>query len=104
MLDIARKVAGREPGDAAWGTYHAAGTGAVSWCGLAREVFRVAGQHNGPAPAIEAITTADYPTPARRPANSRLDCRRLEQMFGIRMPDWRTGVADGVGRLLSAGR
>lgn len=104
VLDIARQVAGRGAGDATWGTYHAAGAGAVSWCGLAREVFRVAGHHGGPAPAIEAITTADYPTPALRPANSRLDCQRLEQSFGFRMPDWQSGVADGVGRLLSARR
>lgn len=102
LLDVARRVTGQGagPGKAAWGTYHAAGGGAVTWCGLAREVFRVSGSLGGPVAEVEAISTAEYPTPARRPVNSRLDCSRLERTFGIRLPDWRSGVAEGVGRLI----
>ncbi len=104
VLGIARQIAGRDASDAAWGTYHAAGTGAVSWCGLAREVFQASALQNGPVASVEPISTADYPTPARRPANSRLDCGRLDQVFGIRLPDWESGVADCVGRLLGPRR
>ncbi len=101
IIALAGAIATRNAGDDCWGTYHAAGTGEVTWCGLAREVFRISAAHGGPSAAIEAITTADYPTPARRPANSRLDCSRLATRFGIVMPPWQSGVADGVGRLLA---
>lgn len=73
--------------------YHLAAARPVSWCEFARTIVGLAGAMPGfdlrltPA-AIKAIGTADYPTPARRPANSRLDCHRLEQDFGLQMPDW----------------
>lgn len=101
ILEIARRVAGSSAEAAVWGTYHAAGTGEATWCGFAREVFRVSAEGGGPSASVEAIATAEYPTPARRPMNSRLDCRRLEDTFGVRLPDWRRGVAEGVGRLLA---
>lgn len=73
--------------------YHLAAARPVSWCEFARTVVGLAGAVPGfdlrlPAEAIRAITTAEYPTPARRPANSRLDCTRLETDFGLQMPDW----------------
>jgi len=100
ILELARGMTGAGEGDPRWGTYHAAGTGAVSWCGLAREVFRVSGAASGPAAEVEGITTADYPTPARRPANSRLDGTRLRTVHAITLPPWQVGVAEGVGRLV----
>lgn len=71
------------------GTYHFAGAPDVSWAGFAREIFAQAGR----AVTVEDIPTAAYPTPARRPANSRLDCSSLTDTFGLRRPDWRTGLA-----------
>ena len=73
--------------------YHLAAARPVSWCGFARTIVDLAGQAPGfdlrlKPEAIKAITTAEYPTPARRPANSRLDCSRLEADFGLQMPDW----------------
>lgn len=73
--------------------YHLAAARPVSWCEFARTIVALAGAMPGfdlrmKAEAIRAITTAEYPTPARRPANSRLDCRRLEHDFGLQMPDW----------------
>lgn len=73
--------------------YHLAAARPVSWCEFARTIVGLAGAAPGfdlrlPAEAIRAITTAEYPTPARRPANSRLDCTRLETDFGLQMPDW----------------
>ena len=73
--------------------YHLAAARPVSWCEFARTIVNLTGQAPGfdlrlKPGAIKAITTAEYPTPARRPANSRLDCSRLEADFGLQMPDW----------------
>lgn len=69
------------------GTYHFAGAPDVSWAAFAREVFAQAGM----ATVVTDIPTTAYPTPARRPANSRLDCADLEA-FGIARPDWRASL------------
>ena len=71
------------------GLYHFAGRPDVTWAGFAREIFRQAGLNC----RVRDIATADYPTPARRPANSRLDCGRIGRDFGIERPDWRAGLA-----------
>ena len=104
VLNMARRVSRAGAQEGIWGTYHAAGSGAVSWCGLAREVCRVSASLGGPSAPVVAITTADYPTAARRPANSRLDCSKLEHAFGLRLPDWHIGVAECVRRLLGEQR
>lgn len=85
--------------DVPWGLYHAAGQGATSWCGLAQAVFRRRRERGGGAPRVIAISTRDYPTPARRPRNSQLDSTRLQQTFGIALPDWQSGVADCIRRI-----
>jgi dTDP-4-dehydrorhamnose reductase len=72
------------------GTYHFAGAPDISWAGFARAIFARAGRDV----TVTDIATADYPTPARRPANSRLDCTTLETAFGIERPDWRMGLAE----------
>jgi dTDP-4-dehydrorhamnose reductase len=72
------------------GTYHFSGAPDVSWAGFAREILRQAGL----ATQVEDIPTSAYPTPARRPLNSRLDCTSLQDRFGIARPDWRLGLAD----------
>jgi dTDP-4-dehydrorhamnose reductase len=68
------------------GTYQFVNAGETTWCGLARHIFAAAGRFGGPQPEVEAITTADYPTPARRPANSRLSTAKLAADYGIRSP------------------
>jgi len=70
------------------GTYHFSGTPDVSWADFARAIFAEAGQRM----TVEDIPTKDYPTPAKRPQNSRLDCASLERAFGIKRPDWRMGL------------
>lgn len=78
------------------GTYHVAAAGETSWHGYARHVIefaRAAGRPIRVAPdRIAAIPTSAYPTPARRPLNSRLDTRKFERTFGLALPDWRLGV------------
>jgi len=98
ILGIARAVTSA-PDRVSWGTYHAAGTGAVSWCGFAREIMRVSAAHGGPSVPVVPITTAEYPNAAERPVNSRLDCSKLAQNFGISLPPWQDGLAQCVERL-----
>jgi dTDP-4-dehydrorhamnose reductase len=88
-----------DAGNSSWGTYHFAGGGAVSWHGFAEAIFELAEPWRGPPPRIEAITTADYPTPARRPANSVLDCSRIGEVFGIVPRPWRQALAEVIGEL-----
>ena len=84
------------------GVFHAAGTGETTWHGLATAAFEAAARHGSPMPEIIPITTEDWPTPARRPADSRLDCAKLERVFGVRLPDWRDGVARTVDAIMAA--
>ena len=78
------------------GTYHAVASGLTSWHGYAQHVIewaRAAGQPIKVAPeAIAPVPTSAFPTPARRPTNSRMDTRKLREAFGVTLPDWRVGV------------
>jgi dTDP-4-dehydrorhamnose reductase len=81
------------------GVFHATGTGETSWHGFASAIFAEAAAYGLAAPDVEAITTADWPTPARRPADSRLNCDALEQVFGLRLPDWQPSLAATIKRI-----
>jgi len=84
------------------GTYHATALGDTTWCGFAREIVRRA-HHAGlieRAPDVQAIASADFPTPAKRPAYSVLDCSRLMARFGLALPDWRDGLQQVVSELV----
>jgi dTDP-4-dehydrorhamnose reductase len=81
------------------GIFHMTAAGEASWADFATAVFAVSGAAGGPSAAVKPIATADYPTAARRPANSRLDCTLLEQVHGVRFPDWRESLAGVVERL-----
>jgi dTDP-4-dehydrorhamnose reductase len=78
------------------GVYHAAAEGAVSWAGLAREIFRLAGKEVRVAP----IASEDWVTAARRPLNSQLDCGKLAAEFGVRMGRWERGLERVVGEMV----
>jgi dTDP-4-dehydrorhamnose reductase len=73
---------------AAGGTHHFSGAPDTSWAGFARAIMAEAG-----LPCrINDIPTSEYPTPAKRPLNSRLDCRAFTEAFGVRRPDWRVAL------------
>jgi len=72
------------------GTWHFAGAPDVSWADFAREIFAQAGR----AVDVIDIPTTAYPTPARRPLNSRLECGAFAAAFGIARPDWRQGLTE----------
>ena len=87
------------------GTYHAVAQGETSWHGYARHVVefaRAAGQPIKVAPeAIRAVPTSAFPTPARRPGNSRLDTRKLRDTFGLTLPSWQAGVERMLAEVLT---
>ncbi len=87
-------------GPEAFGIFHLAGSGETSWSGLARAVFAESRQRGGAYASVEDIATADYPTRARRPANSRLDCAKLSRIYGWRAPAWQQSCGAVVARLL----
>jgi len=78
------------------GVFHAADDGEASWADVARFAMAEAQALGLRGARIEEIATADYPTAAPRPLNSRLDCARLRRAWGMAMPDWRLGVAETV--------
>jgi dTDP-4-dehydrorhamnose reductase len=78
----------QEPSKA--GTYHFSGAPDVSWAEFATEIFAQAGQ----TVIVSPIPTAKYPTPAKRPLNSRMECRSTEQVFGIKRPNWQDGLKE----------
>lgn len=77
------------------GTYHYSGAPDASWAGFAAEIFAQTKQ----AVAVTGIPASDYPTPASRPANSRMDCTSLYEAFGIARPDWRDALATVLAEL-----
>jgi dTDP-4-dehydrorhamnose reductase len=87
----------REGGESfPYGTYHVAASGETNWCDYARFVIGEAGAAGVSLEAtpgtVVPLSTADYPTPARRPANSKLNTLRFQETFGLRLPDWKDGV------------
>ena len=82
------------------GTFHFAGTGATTWHAFAEAIVAAQSTFTGKHPPVDAITTADYPTPARRPMNSELDSGRFAEVFGYRAQDWATRTQEVVACLL----
>ena len=100
IIDILAAIETTGWTDSYAGIYHAAGTGETTWHGLAVAALEAAAQHGRRMPEVIAIRTQDWPTPARRPADSRLDCDKLERVFGVRLPAWRRSLSLTVDRLL----
>lgn len=102
VLTVARSLM-EHPEDAELrGIFHLSGNGETNWADLARAVLRRSEARGGPFATVCTITTADYPTPAVRPTNSRLDCSKLAARYGVRMPSWQDSVDVVVDRLLAA--
>ncbi|WP_428249921.1 dTDP-4-dehydrorhamnose reductase [Ferrovibrio sp.] len=97
---IADRIAA-SPEPAHFGTFHFAGQPHVSWHDFACAIIAESARHGGRQPRVTAITTAEYPLPAPRPANSRLDGAKLERVHGIAMPDWRQSLVTLIDELYS---
>lgn len=102
VLIVAENLAAT-PGPDRRGLFHAAGTGEGTWADLAEVILAASAAAGGPTARVRRIATADYPTPARRPANSRLDCSRLAEVHGVRLPGWRDSAASVAARLVNEG-
>lgn len=102
LVQIAQRVTtkGDDP-QSAWGTYHFTAGGETSWHGFAEHIFCSLERRGLKRPRLKAIPTADYPTPASRPANSRLDCSLIERTFGIHRNPWGEDVDRALDILLA---
>ncbi|WP_108395902.1 dTDP-4-dehydrorhamnose reductase [Devosia submarina] len=83
------------------GVFHMTGSGEASWADFAEGIFAVSGSLGGPSATVARITTVEYPTPAKRPANSRLSCDKLNRLHHVTMPDWQSSTHTTIARLLS---
>ncbi len=84
------------------GIFHMTAQGEASWADFAEGIFAASAARGGPSASVRHIGTANYPTPATRPANSRLDCTRIAQAHGVTLPDWRTSLDEVMDRLQPA--
>jgi dTDP-4-dehydrorhamnose reductase len=74
------------------GVYHLCASGETSWHGFAEAIIDLMPAEGKKCRAVDAITSAEYPTPARRPACSVMSCAKLERAFGLHLPDWRESL------------
>jgi dTDP-4-dehydrorhamnose reductase len=104
IIGIGKKVTAREWQSAFTGVTHLAGPDAVTWCAFARAIIAGAALRGARSVPVQPILTADYPTPAARPANSRLATDRLASVFDVRLPALRISLENCLDRLLQASR
>ncbi len=102
VLAVARRLIGGTCPPDGVGTFHCTGDGATTWCNFARKIFEIAEPRIQAIPDVQPITTADYPTPARRPANSALDCSKLERVYGIALRPWEEALTDMLDEVFEA--
>jgi dTDP-4-dehydrorhamnose reductase len=82
------------------GIFHMAGAGYASWADFAAEIFAQLARLGGMSVLVDRISAAEYPTLAKRPANSRLDCSKLASAHGVVLPEWRTATATVLKKIL----
>jgi len=100
ILEIATQIP--DTGQTVWGTYHYCGKGVTTWHGLTQEIFSLAKQYTSlRVKTLQALPTAEYPTPAKRPLNSALDCSLVEKTFDIHPKPWRESLAQMINRMFS---
>lgn len=75
------------------GIFHATNAGETTWYGFAQAIFEEAAKLGYQPPQVQPIRTEEWPTPTRRPPDSRLDCSKLQQVFGVELPAWRESLA-----------
>ena len=90
-------------GSATFGTFHFANAGDTNWADFARAIFDLSQKRGGPSARVTSITTADYPTPAKRPGNSRLNTAKIESTYGITPRPWTEAINDILISLIPQG-
>jgi dTDP-4-dehydrorhamnose reductase len=99
ILAVAANLVASEERDLR-GVFHMTGQGEGSWADFAEQIFATSTSAGGPSARVRRISTADYPTPATRPANSRLDSSKLHAIHKVRLPRWHTSTEEVVRRLV----
>jgi dTDP-4-dehydrorhamnose reductase len=85
------------------GVYHMSAGGSATWAEFATAIFAESAELGGPRARVNPIATTDYPTPARRPANSRLNSDKIASIHGVALPEWRVSLRPCIRRLLDEG-
>jgi dTDP-4-dehydrorhamnose reductase len=101
VFAVARNLVERPQETTLRGVFHMSAQGEAVWADVAETIFAERARAGGKPVAVRRIATNDYPTPAKRPANSRLDCARLAKIHGVTLPPWRDSLAACVRRLVS---
>ena len=100
ILDLAKQI--RSRGSVQWGVYHYCGHGVTTWHAFAQKICQLARRYQAlPVKRIEAISTHQYPTPAKRPPYSALDCSKIKSVFSIETRPWQDSLADMLGRMFA---
>ncbi len=95
-------IASSDPG--LRGVFHMTATGESSWADFAEEIFRVSSEIGGPSAGVHRISSSDYPTPAKRPTNSRLNCGKLLDTYGVSLPHWQSSTQKTVAQIIQMAR
>ncbi len=101
IIGIVRSLLGNPSDPRLRGVFHLAGSGETTWAGFASAIFAFLAAKELRRPTLTAIASADYPTPAHRPANSRLNCAKLSRVYGIALPSWSDSLGICLERLTS---
>ena len=104
LLGVAARIVAEPDNLDLVGVFHMAARGEAVWADVAEAIFAASRAKGGPSASVKRITTAEFPTQAARPANSRLDCGKLERVYGITLPEWRGSLERTVSRLLNDAR
>jgi dTDP-4-dehydrorhamnose reductase len=101
LLVLARRLLKETLPEEAYGTFNYTGGGTVTWHGFAERIFDLAERDLGRRPKVEPIPTSEYPTPAKRPANSVLDCSKIARVHGIMQRPWEEALHEMLARTLA---
>lgn len=101
VIVVLRNLLARPEASELRGIFHMTGGGETTWAGFAAAIFAASAAGGGPAARVLPIPTSEYPTPARRPANSRLDNTKLANAHGIRLPHWQQSLPRCIDRLVA---
>jgi dTDP-4-dehydrorhamnose reductase len=100
VLTVARNLIDNPDDAALRGIFHMTGGGETTWAGFAEAIFALSRQAGGPYARVHSISTSEYPTPAERPKNSCLNCSKIAQLHGVRLPAWRESLQRCIARLV----
>ena len=99
-IAICRNLLARRDDASLRGVFHMTGTGTATWAEFAARIFEISGRLGGPSARVRPIASSEYPTPAKRPANSRLDCTKLTGAYGVTLPSWQASLEGCIERIL----